>query len=258
MKQLAGRAARSFFRALGYDIINRQQFGLHLTRDLQTLLGSQALMMFDIGANLGQTSLELTSMFSKATIHAFEPDPNTFARLVENVKTPRVKSHNLGFGEQPGVMKMHVSRVSGGNSLLRHSDRINDFAKGDWTEREGEVDVQIAIVDEFCAEQQISSIDLFKMDTQGYELKIINGAKQMLTPAHTRCVLTEVLFVELYEGQAYFHELYKELTERGYRLVGFYNHFRKVEKPHFMLWCDALFVSDSTSAAEIAPQGNRF
>lgn len=244
MKQLAGKAARSIFGALGYDIVNRQQFGVDVTRDLQTLLGDQSLMLFDIGANLGQTSLELTETFSKATIHAFEPDPNTYAKLTENVKPfSSVHCHNLGFGEQPGVMKMHVSRVTGGNSLLKHSDRINEFAQGDWTEREGEVDVQITTVDDFCAQQKISSIDLFKIDTQGYELKITNGAKQMLTPANTRCILTEVLFVELYEGQAYFHELYRELTARGFALVGFYNHFRKVEKPHFLLWCDALFVS---------------
>ena len=104
--------------------------------------------------------------------------------------------------------------------------------------------MEITTLNSFCGTNHIDRIDLIKIDTQGYELKVLKGADKIISPTFARAVYVEVLFVELYEAQPYFLDIYKVLSERGFRLVGFYNIFRSVQSPHFLLWCDALFVSD--------------
>jgi hypothetical protein len=78
-------------------------------------------------------------------------------------------------------------------------------------------------------------------------LKIIEGGDQIVIPSFTKVVYIEVLFVELYKQQAYFNDIYATLIGRGYKLMGFYNKFHKVETPHYLLWCDAVFVCEEMS-----------
>ncbi len=240
------KRAKHLMGLLGYDVVNKKQFGYNIFRDFNTLLGAnQHLTLFDIGANLGQTSLEFAEHIQGSTIYSFEPDPTAFASLVEVTKHYKnIKQHNIGFGDRDDKMDLFINKVSGGNSLLALSDNINQFAKGDWTEKIGTKQVNIKTLNTFCKENKIDKIDLLKIDTQGYELKIIEGADKVIIPSFTKIIYIEVLFVELYKQQAFFADIFKILTERGYRLVGFYNKFNKLEKPHYLLWCDAVFVCD--------------
>lgn len=240
------KIAKYFIDKLGYEVVNKKEFGNNILRDFKTLYSeNKTLTIFDIGANLGQTSLEFVECLPNSTIYAFEPDPNTFVSLNDIIRDYKnIKSYNLGFGERNDKMELSISKVSGGNSLLSLSENINKYAKGDWTEKVGTKIVDITTLNMFCRDNKINKIDILKIDTQGYELKIIEGGDQVVIPSFTKVVYIEVLFVELYKQQAYFNDIYATLTKRGYKLMGFYNKFHKVEKPHYLLWCDAVFVCE--------------
>lgn len=241
------RGLKNLFDLVGYQIVNKNQFGNNILADLKTILGSEnKLTLFDIGANLGQTTLEFAGAFSTSSIYAFEPDPETYSKLTEQTKMlANVNAYNLGFGRQQEELQMNINKNSGGNSILSVSNTIKEFSSGDWTETVGQRKVEITTLNSFCKTHKIDSIDLLKMDTQGYEMKIIEGGDKIVLSTFTKAIFIEVLFVELYIEQAYFTDIYKILTERGFRLIGFYNKFHKVEPPHFLLWCDALFVSET-------------
>jgi FkbM family methyltransferase len=241
------RGVKHLLELGGYRITNTTQFGNDILADIKTILQpTKKLTLFDIGANLGQTSLELAKTFPKNEIYSFEPDPNTFAGLIEKTKAlPEIKTFNIGFGHQKERVQMNINKGSGGNSILPVSDKIKDLASGDWTECIGQREVEITTLNSFCAEQNIKHIDLIKVDTQGYELRILEGGNTVIIPSFTKVVFIEVLFAELYKDQAYFQDIYKILTERGFKLAGIYNKFHKIESPHYLLWCDALFVSDA-------------
>ena len=230
----------------GYKITNKTQFGIDILADIKTILqSSKELTLFDIGANRGQTSVEIARIFPKSQIYSFEPDPNTYADLIEKTKAiSEIKTFNIGFGSKKGRLQMNINKGSGGNSILSISDKIKDLAFGDWTECIGQREVELTTLNSFCDEQSIKYVDLIKLDTQGYELQILEGGTKV-TPSFTKVVFIEVLFEELYMNQAYFQDIYKILTERGFKLAGLYNKFNKIESPHNLLWCDALFVSDS-------------
>ena len=238
---------RNILDSLGYQLSNSKQFGNNILNDLRTILPSdRELIAFDIGANLGQTTIEFANAFKKSLIYSFEPDPAAFLELEKKVKTyPNIKTYNVGFGDKNGKIQMNINKGSGGNSILSVSDKINAFASGDWTERIGQTDVEITTLNSFCEANHIDRIDLIKIDTQGYEINILKGGGKVLSPTFTKVVYIEVLFVELYKEQAYFIDVFKILTERGYKLVGIYNKFYSEERPHFLLWCDAIFVSES-------------
>ena len=241
------RGLKYLFDLSGYHVINKKQFGNDILTDLKIILRADSnLTLFDIGANLGQTSLEFAEIFPSSKIYSFEPDPDTFNSLLHATSQyPTIQAFNIGFGHQNEKVVMNINKGSGGNSILPVSDRIKEFATGDWTERIGQTEVEITTLNSFCDTHLINRIDVLKMDTQGYEIKILEGADKIISPTFTRAIFVEVLFVELYKEQAYFTDIYKILLERGFKLVGLYNKFQKVEPPHFLLWCDALFVSET-------------
>jgi FkbM family methyltransferase len=237
---------KTILDSAGYELVRKKPFGDHALNDLYSLIGSRDhLTLFDIGANKGQTSLQFHSTFSNCIIHAFEPDASTFAQLREETKQfGNIKVYNLGFGNTTERVTMNLNKNSGGNSVLPLSGNIKDFAVGEWTEKIGSTEIELTTLDHFCSEQIVKGIDILKLDVQGYELKILEGAMKVATPSFTKVIFVEVLFVELYQHQAYFKDIYAELITRGYRLAGFYNKFYKTQSPHYLLWCDAIFTSE--------------
>jgi len=246
-KNIFKRGLKSLLNLGGYDVVNKKQFGNSSLADIKTILQpNSASILFDIGANIGQTAVEFADYFPESLTYSFEPDPGAFSKLTEQVKKyKRTKTYNIGFGHRAEKIQMNINTTSGGNSILPMSKKVNQFAEGDWAKKIDQREVEITTLNSFCDINNIKHIDLIKIDTQGYEMKIIEGGDKVITPSFTKAVFIEVLFVELYQQQAYFQDIYKILTERGFRLVGIYNSFRKIEPPHFLLWCDALFVSES-------------
>jgi hypothetical protein len=82
-------------------------------------------------------------------------------------------------------------------------------------------------------------IDLLKIDVQGFEGAVVAGGGGFLRRANVRAILAEAQFQPVYEGQAAFADLFRSLSERGFRLVDLYNKNRSAAGG--LLWCDLLF-----------------
>lgn len=64
---------------------------------------NSAPVIFDVGANVGQTMDALRQIFARPTIHAFEPDKGAFDNLLQtHSKLPHVSLNNLALGSKPG------------------------------------------------------------------------------------------------------------------------------------------------------------
>jgi FkbM family methyltransferase len=226
---------KRLLRPLGVEI-KRFDFGLDPWADLEELFrGREPKVVFDAGANLGQTSLQLAKLFPGAKIHAFEPNPNIFPALRQNIAGhPNVTAHQLAFGPEQGRITLNICGSSLNSSVLNYSredgkDRIVDKAE-----------VAMETVDTFSAGLGIESIDLLKTDVQGYDLKVFQGAKGLLEKGRIHAAFCEVNFHKLYDGQCSFEEIYAFLKSHGFYLCGFYDTVR--EKGFHIHWADALFV----------------
>jgi hypothetical protein len=76
--------------------------------------------------------------------------------------------------------------------------------------------VEVVALSDWAESEGLSSIDYIKIDTQGSELDILNGAGDLINSV--RCIDIEVEFNPIYEGQNLFWEVDKFLREKGFTL----------------------------------------
>ncbi|MCY7359429.1 MAG: FkbM family methyltransferase [Rudanella sp.] len=215
-----------------------QVTGYDLPRDLGLVVTKNNPVCFDIGANRGQTIQLLQHCFRAPVIHAFEPASTSFEALASQSFGSGVCLHQLALGEQVGVAEFHNYAHSELNSFLTiHSDkRENLFAEESVVSVES---VRVDTLDNVCAAHKITQIDLFKIDTQGFELPVLRGAVSLFNQQKISAVLLELNFTTLYEGQSDPLEILQLLRSHNLRLVDFYEKERITGAE--LSWTTALF-----------------
>ncbi len=226
MGNIAVDFVRGGLRRFGYDICWADE-----RRDpLQDLkkLAPLSPRIFDVGANLGQTSKSFQATFNRPEIHAFEPGSVAFSVLRS---VPNVTANNVALG----------SRIEQRHFIERARHNMSSFLEtgadgfGDESAR---TPVTIDTVDNYCEVRRISKIDILKSDTQGFELEVLKGSERMIERRSISFILMEMSFSDLYIGQSHADEIMRFLRERNYSLVAFYRFFYRDGK---VSWTDALF-----------------
>lgn len=211
----------------------------HLWAIREGLNGHEAEVVFDIGANRGQTLSYYYPFFRQARIYCFEPDPEPFDCLRQIARPmQRASIFNMAFGAFNEEKTLYVNQASEGNSLLEVAAGMVEPAG--WLAKKGEKQVLVCTLDKFCYDNAVQQIDLLKMDTQGYEANILSGATGMLSRQAIKAIFAEVLFKEYYQEQAYFEDVYSILKSYGYRLVDLYQKSRGPDGA--LAHADALFL----------------
>ena len=211
------RAIRSVLGRAGYTIrgTGTGVTGVDLLHDARVLLGSKdRKALFDIGANIGQTAWAMLDAFPSADIYSFEPSPGTFETLKRTFAgESRVHVERLAMGERLGTLPFHVT--------AEHS--VNDsLLRPNWEAGASVVEVPVETVTTYCASKGIASVDLLKIDTQGFDLHVLRGARQMLDEKRIRLFTCEVNFEPMYAEQATLIDLVQFASDVNYRLVGVY------------------------------------
>jgi len=118
----------------------------------------------------------LSDRFPSAIIHAFEPHPKTFSTLTPNVPE-NVTCHNLAVGDQQGSFSLFDRNDRDGSPHASlHKDVITQFHKQSYVEHK----VQATTLDSFCETKNIPRIDFLKIDTEGHEYAVLQGAKNLI------------------------------------------------------------------------------
>lgn len=227
------------FKTLGYDIVstfNPKLIGKHPLHDMKRFLHTDSPVVFDVGANTGQSVQKFRGEFPNSTLYSFEPSPNTFSVLQQNTdQVENLHLHNCAVGSEPGEMELLENSYSDMSSFL-------SLGKSGWGEIEQRTPVEVITLDRFCAERGINHIDILKSDTQGFELEVFKGAREMIETGKIGLIYFEITFSEIYENIPSFSKMYDFLTSRDYLLVSFYKfHYHG----QLASWTDALFVHKS-------------
>lgn len=193
--------------------------------------------IFDVGANQGQTYVKLRSDFPEAFIHCFEPVGATFeildARMHGDV---RAKASRAAFGAHVGQKTIRLFANADDLNSLR--DDLMSTDAGAMEER-----VEIDTIDNYCRANAIDRIDLLKIDTEGYEMEVLQGAMTGLKAASISFLLCEVGFTMRNTRNTNIHVITEFLAELHYSFYGLY------DVSHY--WSDrvsfgnALFVHES-------------
>lgn len=133
-------------------------------------------IIFDVGANVGDYSIEVNSVFKDVELHCFEPSKETFAILEKNLKNYKnIKLHNFGLGEKNKTAILYSDEK--GSGLASLYDRKLEHCGIKMNQREN---VDIRSLDDFCRENKIKQIHLLKMDVEGNELNVLKGAEKTI------------------------------------------------------------------------------
>lgn len=134
-----------------------------------------AAVCVDVGANVGKYSRTLRSL-GAGRIYAFEPVPATFARLRENVgNDDSIQLFNVAVGETDQTVQFHVPLSDEHSTLASRNISFTDVASA----RSQTISVDMVSLDGFCASNDVD-VDFIKIDVEGFELEVLNGAKELI------------------------------------------------------------------------------
>ncbi|MCA9292238.1 MAG: FkbM family methyltransferase [Phycisphaerales bacterium] len=175
------------------------------------------LVMVDVGANEGLTAQRMLDEFPNATIHAFEPSPGPFAKLLARAEAdPRIRPYRLACGSACGTTEFHVTQNDWCSSILPPSE-LGKRYYGDWYETRETVQVEVTTLDAWAKAHGIDTVDFLKVDAQGYDLEVLKGATELLHAA-LKGLNCECQFAPEYEGCATFSQVDRFLAEHGFAL----------------------------------------
>jgi FkbM family methyltransferase len=249
------RLIRSLFKRAGFEIrrLDNEQAGgdspwldqlggkqdaFFDIKRLSQAWSYQIQCFFDVGANDGATAQAALSYFDDVHLFAFEPHPQTFQRLRQNVSSPNFKAFNIALGDRQGDAELFSYGSDKTNSLVQDAPFAVRFRQ-----KGNPIKINISTVDDFCDTHRIGRIDILKIDTEGFDLSVMKGAAKKLANHEIRFIYTE--FNDVFEepdrsGGALF-PICKFLYPFGFRFVAAYSDCLFPEGEFFAVH-NALFV----------------
>ncbi len=216
-------AIQNLFRKYGYEI-HRYQDAFRNQQEL--LSGIEAPVVFDAGAHHGYVSTFYRDLFPKGSIYAFEPFPESFNILTKRTaSSPTIHAFNMALSNGSGTAEFHVNPSSATNSLLPTDPQAPQIWGKGLLETYDKIKVQTITIDDFCRTHGIDRIHLLKLDVQGAEPLVLEGARQFLDSGKIDLIYTEIITMPSYSGQMELHDFLTMLHEYGFCLYNFYHFF---------------------------------
>ena len=207
-----------FIRSRGYELTRIRPDTTPSTWKQMLLKTYGITVVFDIGANAGQYAKGLRDNLGfTGKIFSFEPLSGAFSQLRQNAGSdPQWKVFNAALGDVCATQEINIAGNSFSSSLLQMLQPHKDAAPtAPYIGKETiEVKTLDSVLDGLCsADDRI----FLKIDTQGYESKVIDGAEKSLPRIGT--IQLEMSLVPLYEGEMLFNDMHDLLVRKGYSLI---------------------------------------
>ena len=230
-------------------IIQKIKNKIFLKRDLKrrvTIINNQKIdILFDIGANTGQYATKLRNLGYKNRIISFEPLTTVFEILEKTaMKDGNWNVNNYALGDENGEGIINISGHTDNSSIL---DMTSDYLESaPVVKYVGHENIRIKKLDSiFNSYVQPENKVMIKIDTQGYEKNVIDGAIESLKKISI--IQLEMSIVPLYKNEIPFMEMFNYIESKGFQLFslenGSYN-----RKSGQLLQVDGIFVNKNDIA----------
>ena len=169
------------------------------------------MTFLDVGANLGYyTALAAHAVGPNGRVLAVEPDPDSFGYLEQTIAANAVgnaEAFPVAASDAPAMLPLYISTDNRGDNRLYASD-----------EERPQVEVKARPLDALLRENKIETVDLIKIDVQGYEPKVIAGLRETIIASPNLTLLTEFWPQGMTEAGGDANEFLKTLRELGLTL----------------------------------------
>jgi FkbM family methyltransferase len=237
---------KDIFRKLGYEV-SKYTPALSTHALLRQIVRHNNFdLVIDIGANSGQFGVILREIGYTGKIVSFEPIPAVYKLLLQTAeKSSNWETHNYAIGNQDGTLNINVSQNTYSSSILPmlHS-HLEVAPESKYIKQES---VQIRKLSSVLSVQDLKKYSsvLLKIDVQGYEMPVIEGAITLLPII--KMVQTELSFVPLYQHAPLYSEVMDKMRELGFDFFTFIPELIDLTSGR-LLQADGVFVNNSLTA----------
>lgn len=165
---------------------------------------------YDIGANIGWHSINLSARFRNSLFYCFEPIPNTYKELLENIRInsfTNISPHNIAISDSNSLHNFYYYQSCSGNASAVNLTERPDVEV---------IECQQVTLDHFTKGTALQPPDFIKCDVEGAELMVFRGALGTLNQ-HKPIIMTEILrkWSKRYNYNP--NEIFRFLSEIGYQ-----------------------------------------
>ncbi len=171
-------------------------------------------VIFDVGANVGQSAEAFLRAYPAAKIYCFEPVNASFHALREALteKAPQVELHQLAMSAKRGQAR--IATYGTGTCATMMAPSTDDYQESE--------EIQVETLDAFCSDAGITRIDYLKIDTEGNDLNVLRGAEELLGVGAAAVVEVEAGMHPENHLHVPLEDLKAHLQEYDYRCFGIY------------------------------------
>lgn len=148
------------------------------------------MMVFDVGAHKGDYTTYILNLHRSITIHCFEPSAKTFTELIINLKDEitgeNVHCNNFGLSNKDEEAEMYIYNDLDERNSLHLNNSHNYDQKLLYKEK-----IFLSTLDKYIDENKILKVDFLKIDVEGHETKVIDGAYDSLKQKKIKCIQFE-------------------------------------------------------------------
>ncbi|RED44191.1 FkbM family methyltransferase [Aestuariispira insulae] len=195
-------------------------------------------VIFDIGGHQGETSRRYVDLFPQAQIHFFEPQEKARAKAETLLSGQNIVFNSSAMAEKAGEATFFINGFTAASSLQPAHEKAGENWPAAALKIREEINVPVDTVDDYCAARGIEAIDILKIDVQGHELKVLEGASAMLGDKKIRLVYFEYIHCATYADQADIADYIRFMDDHGYRMLSIFN---LVQGAGGLNQCDLLF-----------------
>lgn len=180
-----GYTNKQEFDILKDEIFNQEIYKIELNTNTPTI--------FDLGSHLGFSILYFKMNYPDAKIVGFEPNPNIFPLLEENIYGNNMKDielHNVAIGSKNEIREFNIDNQYDAFST-------SSFKQNAWNGKQRTT--KISVKTEKLSKYIISPIDLMKMDIEGAEKEVLTELEQTDRLKYIRNIVVECHNVDITE-----------------------------------------------------------
>lgn len=218
----------------------------------------------EIGAHPHESEINepfhiLLDFFPNSKIYAFDVDKEECEKLNKSTKIGH-KFYPFALGKKKEIRKFYITNKPECSSLYKPNEKLLKLYNNlNGAFLKDIKNIQTISLDEFCKKENVDYLDFIKVDVQGAELDVLQGAKKSLE--NVLCIISEVEFIDHYINQPLYGDICSYLKDYNIMFQKFLGVGGRTLSPIILknnvnfatqhIWSDAVFIKNILKISEL-------